>query len=294
MFRGVGTAIVTPFKDGEIDFKAYEKLLSFQLENGINSLIVLGTTGEAPTVKDSEREKLIEKSLEIVNGRIPIIVGAGTNSTEKTLHMVKQAEKSGADAVLLVTPYYNKPTQNGLYEHYKYISERTDLKIIVYNVPSRTGINVLPETMARLVEDCENIVGLKEAAANMSQIDRVISLTKEIKSEFMVYSGNDDLAFHLICSGGDGVISVASNLIPHEMVQMCNHLFSGNLNEARKIHLKFFTLMKTLFIETNPIPVKTALWLMGLIENEFRLPMVRATQSTVETLKKTLQECGLL
>jgi len=294
MFRGVGTAIVTPFKNGEIDFKAYEKLLNFQLENGVDSLIVLGTTGEAPTVEDGEREKLISKSLEIVNNKIPVIVGAGTNSTKKTLHLIKQAEKLGVAGVLLVTPYYNKPTQNGLYEHYKYISERTNLKIIVYNVPGRTGVNILPETMARLVEDCENIVGLKEAVADMTQIDKVIRLTKEIKDEFMVYSGNDDLAFHLMCSGGDGVISVASNIIPREMAQMCDYLFSENLSEAKKIHHKFFTLMKALFIETNPIPVKTALWLMGFIENEFRLPMVRATQSTIETLKKVLRECGLL
>jgi len=294
MFRGVGTAIVTPFKDGKIDFSAYKKLLNFQLENGVDALIVLGTTGEAPTVNDEEREKLIDKTLELANNKVPIIVGAGTNSTEKTIRMVKQAEKLGADGVLLVTPYYNKPTQNGLYEHYRYISERTSLKIIVYNVPGRTGVNIAPETMVRLVEDCENIAGLKEAAANMNQIDRMVKLTKDVRNDFMVYSGNDDHAFHLMCTGGDGVISVASNIIPGEIAQMCHSLFAGNLERAREIHHKYFTLMKTLFIETNPIPVKTALWLMGYIENEFRLPLVKATESTVEKLKEVLRESGLL
>lgn len=294
MFRGVGTAIVTPFKDGEVDYSAYEKLVKFQLENGVDALIVLGTTGEAPTVNDVEREKLISRTLELVNNRIPIIVGAGTNSTEKTVKLVKQAEKLGVDGVLIVTPYYNKPTQNGLYEHYKYISERTNLKIIVYNVPGRTGVNIAPETMVKLVEDCPNITGLKEAAPNMNQIDMMVKLTKAVRNDFMVYSGNDDLAFYLMCSGGDGVISVASNVIPKEMVQMCKAVFSNDLTEASKIHHRYFELMKTLFIETNPIPVKTALWLMGYIENEFRLPLVRATETTVKKLESVLQECGLL
>ncbi|MDN5338140.1 MAG: 4-hydroxy-tetrahydrodipicolinate synthase [Thermotogaceae bacterium] len=294
MFRGVGTAIVTPFKNGEIDYLAYEKLVKFQLENEVDALIVLGTTGEAPTVNDTEREKLVSRTLELVNNRVPVIVGAGTNSTEKTVQLVKQSEKLVVDGVLIVTPYYNKPTQNGLYEHYKYISERTNLKIIVYNVPGRTGVSINPETMVRLVEDCQNIVGLKEAAPNMNQIDMMIKLTKAARRDFMVYSGNDDLAFHLMCSGGDGVISVASNIIPKEMVHMCRAVFSSNLSAASKIHHRYFELMKALFIETNPIPVKTALWLMGYIENEFRLPLVRATETTVKKLKDVLQECGLI
>ncbi|PLV60250.1 4-hydroxy-tetrahydrodipicolinate synthase [Thermotoga sp. KOL6] len=294
MFRGVGTAIVTPFKNGEIDFEAYEKLVNYQLEGGINALIVLGTTGEAPTVSDTEREKLILKTLELVNGRIPVIVGAGTNSTEKTLKLVKQAEDLGANGVLVVTPYYNKPTQEGLYQHYKYISERTDLKIIVYNVPGRTGVNVLPETTARIAAELKNVVGIKEANGDIDQIDRTVSLAKSARSDFMVWSGNDDRAFYLLCAGGDGVISVASNVAPKQIVNLCSEFFNGNLEKSREIHRKFRPLMKALFVETNPIPVKAALYLMGFIENELRLPLVPASEKTMELLRGTLKECGLL
>ncbi|ACM23148.1 MULTISPECIES: 4-hydroxy-tetrahydrodipicolinate synthase [Thermotoga] len=294
MFRGVGTAIVTPFKNGELDLEAYERLVRYQLDGGVSALIVLGTTGEAPTVNDDERERLVSKTLEIVDGKIPVIVGAGTNSTEKTLKLVKQAEKLGADGVLIVTPYYNKPTQEGLYQHYKYISERTDLKIIVYNVPGRTGVNVLPETAARIASDLKNVVGIKEANGDIDQIDRTVTLTKSARSDFMVWSGNDDRTFYLLCAGGDGVISVVSNVAPKQMSDLCAEFFSGNIEKAREIHRKLRPLMKALFVETNPIPVKAALSLMGYVENELRLPLVPASEKTVELLKGVLRESGLL
>ncbi|MCD6551033.1 4-hydroxy-tetrahydrodipicolinate synthase [Thermotoga sp.] len=294
MFRGVGTAIVTPFKNGELDLDAYERLVNYQIEGGVSALIVLGTTGEAPTVNDNERERLISKTLEIVGGRIPIVVGAGTNSTEKTLKLVRQAEKLGVDGVLIVTPYYNKPTQEGLYQHYRYISERTSLKIIVYNVPGRTGVNILPETAARIAADLKNVVGIKEANGDIDQIDRTVALTKNARSDFMVWSGNDDRTFYLLCAGGDGVISVASNVAPKHMSDLCSEFFKGNLEKAREIHRKLKPLMKALFLETNPIPVKAALSLMGYVENELRLPLVPASEKTVEHLKGILRESGLL
>lgn len=294
MVRGVGTAMITPFRENEVDYEALKKFVRYQIENGVHFLLVLGTTGEAPAVTDDEREKIVSTVLEEVNGKVPVIVGAGTNSTKKTLKMVKNAERLGADGVLLVTPYYNKPTQDGLYEHYKFISERTDIRIILYNVPSRTGVNMLPDTVVKIAENLKNVVGLKEASGNMSQVDDVIFKIKSIRKDFLIYSGNDDQAFHLMCSGGDGVISVVSNMIPKDISRMCEFLFEGNLKEALKIHKKYFNLMKGLFIETNPIPVKAGLSIMGFIKNELRLPLVPAKKSTVEKLKEIMKGCDLL
>lgn len=294
MVRGVGTAMITPFRENEVDYEALKKFVRYQIESGVHFLLVLGTTGEAPAVTDDEREKIVSTVLEEVNGKVPVIVGAGTNSTKKTLKMVKNAERLGADGVLLVTPYYNKPTQDGLYEHYKFISERTDIRIILYNVPSRTGVNMLPDTVVKIAENLKNVVGLKEASGNMSQVDDVIFKIKSIRKDFLIYSGNDDQAFHLMCSGGDGVISVVSNMIPKDISRMCEFLFEGNLKEALKIHKKYFNLMKGLFIETNPIPVKAGLSIMGFIKNELRLPLVPAKKSTVEKLKEIMKGCDLL
>lgn len=294
MVRGVGTAMITPFRENEVDYEALKKFVRYQIESGVHFLLVLGTTGEAPAVTDDEREKIVSTVLEEVNGKVPVIVGAGTNSTKKTLKMVKNAERLGADGVLLVTPYYNKPTQDGLYEHYKFISERTDIRIILYNVPSRTGVNMLPDTVVKIAENLKNVVGLKEASGNMSQVDDVIFKIKSIRKDFLIYSGNDDQAFHLMCSGGDGVISVVSNMIPRDISRMCEFLFEGNLKEALKIHKKYFNLMKGLFIETNPIPVKAGLSIMGFIKNELRLPLVPAKKSTVEKLKEIMKGCDLL
>ncbi len=293
MFRGVGTAIVTPFKAGEIDYKSYDRLVKFQIDNGVSAIFVLGTTGESPTVESDESARLIDRTVELCNGHAEIVVGAGTNSTKKTLELVKHAEKHGANGVLVVTPYYNKPTQNGLYEHYRYISEHTALNVIIYNVPGRTGVNILPETVYKIASDCKNVRGLKEANADINQVDMDILTLKSI-NDFRIYSGNDDSAFHLLCSGGDGVVSVASNIIPKEMSEMCEFVFEGKIEKAREIHLRFFNFFKALFVESNPIPVKAALEMRGFIKNELRLPLVTANEKTVEMLKSAMKKSGIM
>ncbi len=292
MFRGVGTAIVTPFKDGKIDFKSYDRLLKFQIDNGVSAIFVLGTTGESPTVELDESAKLIGRTVELCHDRAEVIAGAGTNSTKKTLELVKHAEMHGANGVLVVTPYYNKPTQKGLYEHYKYISERTSLNIVIYNVPGRTGVNILPETVYKIASDCKNVRGLKEANIDINQVDMDMLALRSINN-FRIYSGNDDSAFHLLCSGGDGVVSVASNVIPKEMSQMCKFIFDGEVEKAREIHLRFFNFFKALFVESNPIPVKAALGIKGFIKDELRLPLVMASDKTIEILKDAMKRSGI-
>lgn len=293
MFEGIGTAIVTPFKDCKLDVEAYEKLLKFQIDNQINAIIVLGTTGEAPNVSMHERDILIKKAKDICGEKAQIIVGAGSNGLSHTMELIKNAEKNNADGLLIVTPYYNKPTQKGLYEYYKYISEHTDLEIIVYNVPSRTGVNILPETVYKIASDCKNVKALKEANSSFDQINKDLLLLKELE-DFKVFSGNDDTAFQLLASGGDGVISVASNVIPWQMVQMFKSIKNGELEKARKLHFSYYQLFKNLFVETNPIPVKAALYLMGFINNELRLPLVPASESTLKILNETLKGCGVI
>lgn len=293
MFEGIGTAIVTPFKGGKLDIESYEKLLNFQINNQINAIIVLGTTGEAPNISLDEREILIKKAKEVSGNKAQVIVGAGSNGINHTIELIKNAEKNGADGLLIVTPYYNKPTQNGLYEYYKYISEHTDLEIIVYNVPSRTGINILPETVYKIASDCKNVKALKEANSSFEQINKDLLLLKELK-DFKIFSGNDDTAFQLLVSGGDGVISVASNVIPLQMVQMFNFIKNGEIEKARNIHFSYYKLFKNLFIETNPIPVKAALSIMGFINNELRLPLVPASESTMKIITETLKGCGVI
>ncbi|HEU23646.1 MAG: 4-hydroxy-tetrahydrodipicolinate synthase [Mesoaciditoga sp.] len=293
MFRGVGTAIITPFKDGELDMTTYERLLNFQIDNGVKSIFVLGTTGESPSVEDDEIDRLVSKSVEICNGKVEVIVGAGTNSTKKTVEKIKHVQKYNPEGVLVVTPYYNKPTQRGLYEHYKYISEHTDAKIIIYNVPSRTGVNILPETVYKIASDCKNVKGLKEANPDINQIDMDIIILKSIR-DFRIYSGNDDSAFHLLCSGGDGIVSVASNVIPRQMQEMCDLIFSGNVEMAREIHMKYFNFFKALFIESNPIPVKAAMSMIGFGNGELRLPLAGAGEKTIEALKEAMKRSGIL
>jgi 4-hydroxy-tetrahydrodipicolinate synthase len=293
MFRGVGTAIVTPFREGNVDLNSYERLLKFQIENKVSAIFVLGTTGESPTVELDESAKLIDKTVELCDNRVEVIAGAGTNSTKKALELVKHAEAHGANGVLVVTPYYNKPTQKGLYEHYKYISERTSLNIVIYNVPGRTGVNILPETVYKIASDCKNVRGLKEANTDINQVDMDMLALRSI-NDFRIYSGNDDSAFHLLCSGGDGVVSVASNVIPKEMSDMCNFVFNGEVEKAREIHLRFFNFFKALFVESNPIPVKAAMEIKGLIKNELRLPLVTASDKTIETLKDAMKKSGIV
>jgi len=292
MFHGVGTAIVTPFINGEVDYESYERIVRWQVENGVSAIIVAGTTGEGATLIAEERERLTALTKEICEGKAQVIVGTGTNDTKKTLELSLSAQKFGADAVLIVTPYYNKPTQEGLYAHYKYLSERLDVPIIIYNVPSRTGVNISPETVARLAVECRNIKAIKEANPDVAQSDEIYRLTRDL--DFYIYSGNDDRAFHMICAGAKGVISVASNVVPARMVKMVNAIFSGDISKALKIHMELIPLFKALFIETNPLPVKAAMYLMRLLNNEFRLPLVPPKESTVEKLRGILKELGAI
>lgn len=294
MEEGVMTALVTPFKNGSIDYESYERLIEWQIASGVKGLLFLGTTGEAPSISMEEREEIIRFAVEKVRKRVPVVVGTGTNSTEKTIHMTKQAEELGADCALVVTPYYNKPVQEGLYQHYAAIAKSTSIPIIIYNVPSRTGVNILPETVVRLARDFENIIGIKEASGNMAQIDMLILKLKDVREDFHVWSGNDDQAFHVMCSGGSGVVSVLSNVAPRETQQMCEKIANGDLSGARELHLKLFPLMKALFVETNPIPVKYAVSKLGYCENELRLPLVKASESTMKAVDEALNKAGIL
>ncbi len=286
MFTGAGVAIVTPFKEGRIDFEAFERLVDFQIENNTQALIVLGTTGESSTQNFKEREELITSAVKKAAGRIPVIIGTGSNSTQAAVENTKQAEALGADGVLLVTPYYNKCTQKGLIEHFTIIANATKLPAILYNVPSRTGVNIAPETVAAL-SNVENIIGVKEASGNISQI---LEIKRLVPADFKIYSGNDDQVIPIYACGGHGVISVSSNVIPKEMQEMCVAFMNGNVEEALRIQLLYKKFIDLLFCEVNPIPVKAALNAMGYIENELRLPLTPMEESNktklIDEMKK--------
>lgn len=293
MFKGAGTALITPFKDGHIDFEAFRKLLNFQIENGIDALIVLGTTGEAATLSLEERDDVVRFAADVIDGRVPLIIGTGTNSTASTIELTRRAKETGADGVLVVTPFYNKPNQEGLYRHFAAVAEAVDIPVILYNVPGRTGVNMEPETVLRLTA-FKNIVGVKEASGNQYQCDKLIRALSIVRPDFRVFSGNDDQAFHLVCGGGDGVISVLSNILPAETSMMIHDIFDGRLEEARRLHMHMLPLMKDLFAESNPIPVKYAASRLGLCGNELRLPLVPASEKTEELLRADLYELDML
>lgn len=269
VFFGCATALVTPFKNGEIDYLALGTLIDFQIENGADAIVALGTTGEAPTITEVERAKIIEYSSNRIRGRAPLIVGVGTNSTESTIRYAKNAHSLGANAILAVTPYYNKPNEKGLVSHYKSLANAVDLPIILYNVPSRTGLNMPLDAYEKL-SDTENIVGIKEASGSASYL---VELVARVGGRYSIYTGNDDLAYSTLALGGTGVISVVSNLYPRKMHDLCLSFKNGDLEKSLKIQLELLPLIKELFKETNPVPVKCALNLLGLIENELRLPL---------------------
>ncbi|HOB15523.1 MAG TPA: 4-hydroxy-tetrahydrodipicolinate synthase [Defluviitoga sp.] len=292
MFEGVGTAMITPFNENEeVDYKSLRNFVKFQLTNKVDSLIVLGTTGEAPAVEDDERERIVNLVLEIVDGKIPVIVGTGTNNVKHVLKYNKMAERAGADGLLIVTPYYNKSTQKGLVEYYKYVAERTSLPIIIYNVPSRTGINVNPETAIEIHNVANNVIGIKEASSNISQIVELFSMKPD---SFKVFSGNDDQVLPIMALGGDGVISVTSNIAPKALVELTHSLLANDLQNARKINNNYVALNKLLFREVNPIPVKYATSLLGLCKNVVRLPLVPATLETQALVKREMERLGML
>lgn len=291
MFKGAIVAIVTPIKDDKIDYESYKKLIDFQLKNKTNGILTCGCTGEPATLSYDEHKEMIKFTVEYVNGKVPVIAGTGSNNTKEAIELSQYAEKVGADGCLLITPYYNKPTQKGLYLHYKEIAKNVSIPIILYNVPSRTGISIAPETVLELSE-IKNIVGIKEASGSLDQVSKILSIVK--RDDFVVLSGDDSLTLPIISVGGKGVVSVASNVVPYEVSQMVEYALNGDFENARKLHLKLFSIFKILFIETNPIPVKTILSLMGMISPEWRLPLCGPSEENLEKIKKTIKEFGLI
>ncbi len=285
--KGSIVALVTPFKDGKIDEESFRNLIRWHLKEGTHGILVSGTTGESATLSKEEKKRLFEIALEEAKGKVPLIAGTGTNDTKKTLELTKMAEELGMDACLLVTPYYNKPTQKGLYEHYKFIANQVKIPIILYNVPGRTGVNLLPETTAKLSE-IENIVAIKEACGDLKQ---VTELKLRCKPDFVILSGDDFTAYPTIALGGKGVISVAANIMPKEMAELMEAALNGNYEQALKLHLYLYPLFKVLFIETNPVPAKEALYLMGMINSpEVRLPLSGLSETSFQQLKTILRE----
>lgn len=294
MFRGTATALITPFRGGAVDFDALGNLLEFQVKGGVNALVVLGTTGEAATMSSAERDSVISFSLKQVAGRIPVIIGTGTNNTATTIELSRRAEELGADGVLTVTPFYNKPNQEGLYKHFRAVAEAIRIPVVLYNVPGRTGVNMLPATVLRLAADVPNIEAVKEASGNQYQCDSLIRSLRTVRPDFRVFSGNDDQAFHLVCGGGDGVVSVLSNVLPAQTAAMMNAALAGDVAKARDLHLQLLPLMKDLFAESNPMPVKYAANLLGLCQDELRLPLVPACENTRQLVRRDLSELGVL
>jgi 4-hydroxy-tetrahydrodipicolinate synthase len=290
MLKGSIVAIVTPFKKGKVDEKALGDLIEWHISQGTNGIVPCGTTGEAPTLDYKEHYRVIDITVRTVNKRVPVIAGTGANATDETIMITKQAKKSGADAALLVSPYYNKPTQEGLYRHYKAVAEAVDIPIVLYNVPGRTAVNILPSTVARLAE-IENIVAIKEATGDMKQVSEVIRLCG---NRITVVSGDDFTTLTLLALGGKGVISVSANVAPKDVSMMCSLWMKGQHDRARAIHYKLEPLNAAMFIETNPIPVKTALAVMGKIQEEFRLPLCEMSSANKEKLRKVLLDLKLI
>ena len=291
MFRGTFTAIVTPFRDGAVDEPALTQLVEWQIESGITGIVPVGTTGESPTLDHAEHARVIEIAVKAAAGRCKIIGGTGSNSTSEAVALTQDAEKVGADAALLVTPYYNKPTQEGLFQHYKAIASATRLPIILYSIPGRCGIEIAVDTAVRLARECSNIVSIKEAGGS---VERVSQLRAALPPEFTVLSGDDSLTLPFMSVGAEGVISVASNIIPREMVKMVSAFAEGRIAEARETHTRFYPLFRDLFIETNPIPIKTALSLAGRISGEFRLPLTEMAPANAAKLLATLRGLNLV
>jgi 4-hydroxy-tetrahydrodipicolinate synthase len=290
MIKGSIVAIVTPFKKGKVDEKAFGDLIEWHISQGTNAVVPCGTTGEASTLDYKEHYRVIDIAVKVVNKRIPVIAGTGANSTDETIEITQHAKKSGADAALLVAPYYNKPTQEGLYRHYKLIAEKIDMPLVLYNVPGRTAVNILPATVARLAE-IRNIVAIKEATGDMKQVSEVIRLCGD---KITVISGDDFTTLALMALGGKGVISVTANVMPKEVSKMCAYMLKDQYDKAREIHYKLEPLNAAMFIETNPIPAKTALAMMGKIQEEFRLPLCEMSAANKEKLQKVLKDLKLI
>ncbi|MEK6727712.1 MAG: 4-hydroxy-tetrahydrodipicolinate synthase [Candidatus Omnitrophota bacterium] len=301
MFKGSIVAIVTPFstkggsasggKKSVVDEKGLRDLIEFQIKNGSSGIVPCGTTGESATLSFEEHDRVIEVAIEQVKKRVPVIAGTGSNSTEEAIMLTKHAQKAGADASLQVSPYYNRPTQRGLYEHFKAIANSVKIPIILYNIASRTGVNIEPETIAKLALDCSNIVGVKEASGNLDQMSRVKQLCPP---DFQLLSGDDSLTLPVLSIGGTGVISVVANIVPKDVADLVSAFEKGNIEKTRQLHYKLLPLIKAVFLETNPIPIKTAMGLLGLCGPDLRLPMCAMSTENEEKLKKALKDYGLL
>ncbi|HPE06553.1 MAG TPA: 4-hydroxy-tetrahydrodipicolinate synthase [Smithellaceae bacterium] len=290
MFKGAITALVTPFKNGQVDEKALRELIEFQIVGGVDGLVPCGTTGESPTLTHDEHDRVIEITIDAARKRVPVIAGTGSNSTAEALRLTKHAYEAGADGALIACPYYNKPTQEGLYQHFQMIAQNVPIPIIPYNIPGRTGVNMSPELIARLAK-INNIVGVKEASGSLKQMNDVLDLCGP---DFDVLSGDDGLTLPLMAIGGRGIISVASNIVPADMAALVDSVDEGSLANARALHQKMSPLFDVLFVETNPIPVKAALSLMGKIEYEYRLPLCKMAPANYDNLKKVMGNYGLL
>jgi 4-hydroxy-tetrahydrodipicolinate synthase len=290
MFSGAFTALITPFRNGEVDVEALEGLVEFQIGHGVNGLVPCGTTGETPALSEEEDRVVVETVVRVTNGRVPVVAGTGSNSTDMAIKYTKMAEEVGADGSLQVAPYYNKPTQEGLFRHFTAIAESTDLPLILYNIPGRTSVTISVETMARLAE-IPNIVGVKDSTLSMNMISDIRSACGE---EFDILSGDDPMTLPLVALGGVGVISVASNVAPGAVSDMVGALLGGDWERGRELHYELLPLFRALFVETNPIPVKTAASLLGLCSDEMRLPMIPLSGENLRTLQRAMEETSHL
>ncbi len=292
MFQGIGTAIITPFNEKmEVDYQDLVDIVKMQVAAGTDSIIVLGTTGESPTITLDERKQIVKTVVNEVKGKIPVIVGTGTNSSVDVIINNKLAEECGADGLLIVTPYYNKTTQEGLFQSFKFYADNTKLPIILYNVPSRTGINIEIDTIIRLYKECENIIGIKEAGGDISQVAQLIAKRPQ---GLKIYSGNDDQALPVMALGGDGLISVVGNIIPDGMVDLTHAILDGDFEKAQNLNNQLNQLMNDMFLEVNPIPVKYAAAMMNICDNSVRLPLITLSEKSAEKLSKTMKELDLI
>ncbi len=292
IFTGAGVAIATPFDDNyNIDYDSFGKLIDYQVENGTDAIIVCGTTGESSTLNHEEHIAAIRYCVNRVNKRVPVVAGTGSNDSRTAVFLTKEAERAGADAALLVTPYYNKATQNGLIDHYSYIARHTNLPLILYNVPSRTGCKIEASTIAKLVKEVDNIVGMKDAVGDLGYTARVMY---ETQGDIDLYSGNDDMIVPLLSLGGKGVISVLSNIAPKETHDICAEYFAGNVEKSKELQIKYIELINSLFCEVNPIPVKKALELMGICGGKLRRPLTEMEPAHVERLRKAMIDTGII
>ncbi len=289
-FEGSIVAMVTPFRDGKVDEPKLRELVEFHVKNGTDAIVPCGTTGESPTLSHAEHKRVVEVTIEAAAGRIPVVAGTGSNSTAEAIELTQHAKKAGADGVLMVCPYYNKPTQAGLIAHYTAVAAAVDIPIIMYNIPGRTGVNMLTETVAALAE-LPSVVGMKEASGSLEQMTEVISLCGD---RLTVVSGDDTLTLPLMAVGGKGVISVVANIVPKETAEMTRAALNGDWKRAKELHLRLFPLCKAMFYETNPIPVKTAMQLLGRLNGELRLPLCPMSQANRDKLQKALRAYGLL